>query len=105
MNPSGTVTETDVRDWCQANGMVLVSRQFWVAAANAIRRVAGHVTAMSGGLTDAEAWDYVRQRAANEIADLLQAWAANDERFGGPLRSAATAVRTGVHMTRGYVEP
>jgi len=40
-----------------------VSRPFWVAAANAIRRAAGHATAEEPAMTDAEAWDYIRRRA------------------------------------------
>jgi hypothetical protein len=55
----GNLTEERVREWCDANKMVLVSRQFWVAAANAIRRSAGHVTADEPAMTDAEAWEYI----------------------------------------------
>ena len=69
-----TVTEGEVRNWCQANRMVLVSRKFWMAAANSIRRVADHATSDEPGLADAEAWKQVRQRAPTEIAALLEAW-------------------------------
>lgn len=58
----GGITEETVRAWCEAHNMVLVSRPFWVAAANAIRRSAGHVTADEPAMTDAEAWDYIRRR-------------------------------------------
>jgi hypothetical protein len=56
------ITEATVREWCAANNMVLVSRPFWVAAANAIRKSAGHSTADEPGMTDAEAWEYVRRK-------------------------------------------
>ena len=59
----GGITEEAVRAWCAANNMVLVSRPFWVAAANAIRRAAGHATAEEPAMTDAEAWGYIRRRA------------------------------------------
>jgi hypothetical protein len=58
----GGISESTVREWCAANNMVLVSRPFWVAAANAIRKAAGHVTADEPGMTDAEAWDYICRR-------------------------------------------
>ena len=61
---AGGLTEATVREWCAANNMVLVSRTFWVAAANALRKAAGHALADEPGMTDAEAWEYVRERAA-----------------------------------------
>jgi hypothetical protein len=59
-----SVTEERVREWATANGMVLVSRRFWVAAANAIRAASGHGTAEEPAMTDAEAWEYIRGRGA-----------------------------------------
>ncbi|HEX2636038.1 MAG TPA: hypothetical protein VHL81_02865 [Gemmatimonadales bacterium] len=53
------LTEHNVREWAAANGMVLVSRRFWVAAANAIRVASGHATAEEPAMTDAEAWRYI----------------------------------------------
>jgi hypothetical protein len=53
------LTEQRLREWAAANGMVLVSRRFWVAAANAIRVASGHATAEEPAMTDAEAWRYI----------------------------------------------
>jgi hypothetical protein len=56
------LTEQSVREWATANGMVVVSRRFWVAAANAIRSASGHATAEEPAMTDAEAWEYISGR-------------------------------------------
>jgi len=45
---------------------VVVSRQFWVAAANAIRRQTGHVTSDEESLSNDEAWQYVLRVARGE---------------------------------------
>jgi hypothetical protein len=58
------LTEQRVREWAAANGMVLVSRRFWVAAANAIRSASGHATAEEPAMTDVEAWEYISGRSA-----------------------------------------
>jgi hypothetical protein len=47
MNLWRNVTDPAVRGQCQANGMVVISRQFRVPAAKAIRR-AGTLSLMSG---------------------------------------------------------
>jgi len=57
-------TEHSVRAWAAANDMVLVSRRFWVAAANAIRSASGHATVEEPAMTDAEAWEYISGRGA-----------------------------------------
>ena len=58
------LTEQSVREWATANGMVVVSRRFWVAAANAIRSASGHATVEEPAMTDAEAWEYISGRGA-----------------------------------------
>jgi hypothetical protein len=45
---------------------VVVSRQFWVAAANAIRRQAGHMTSDEESLSNEQAWQYVLRVARGE---------------------------------------
>lgn len=45
---------------------VVVSRLFWVAAANALRRQVGHVTSNEESLTDEQAWQYVLRVARGE---------------------------------------
>jgi hypothetical protein len=45
---------------------VVVSRQFWVAAANAIRKQAGHVTSDEESLSTEQAWEYVLRVARGE---------------------------------------
>jgi hypothetical protein len=45
---------------------VVVSRQFWVAAANAIRKLAGHVTSDEESLSNEQAWQYVLRVARGE---------------------------------------
>ena len=45
---------------------VVVSRLFWVAAANALRRQVGHVTSNEESLTDEQAWQYVLRAARGE---------------------------------------
>jgi hypothetical protein len=59
-----SLTEQRVREWAAANGMVLVSRRFWVAAANAIRSASGHATTEEPAMTDVEAWEYISGRSA-----------------------------------------
>ena len=66
--PEGDMTEAAARDWCAAHDMVLVSRLFWVAAANAVRKAAGHVTADEPAMSDSEAWEYVRRRILDSRA-------------------------------------
>ena len=47
---------------------VVVSRLFWVAAANALRRQAGHMTSDEESLTNEQAWQYVlRVARAQEV--------------------------------------
>ncbi len=45
---------------------VTVSRLFWVAAANALRKVSGHATSDEPQMTDEEAWQYVIQVARSQ---------------------------------------
>jgi hypothetical protein len=104
MTDLNTTNEAAVRAWCDANGMVLVSRPFWVAAANAIRKASGHAIANEPELSDAEAWNYVRSRVTAEIADQLESLAGQDPECVERLRTAATAVRVGIPMTPGHVE-
>lgn len=48
---------------------VTVSRLFWVAAANALRKQAGHATSDEPQMTDEEAWRYVLRVARGEVSD------------------------------------
>jgi hypothetical protein len=45
---------------------VVVSRLFWVAAANALRRQTGHVTSDEESLTTEQAWQYVLRVARGQ---------------------------------------
>jgi hypothetical protein len=46
--------------------MVSVSRLFWVAAANALRRQAGVRTSEEPQMTDAEAWQFILRVARGD---------------------------------------
>lgn len=46
---------------------VVVSRLFWVAAANAIRRQAGHMISTEESMTDEQAWQYLLRVARGEL--------------------------------------